>query len=254
MNKTWIITWRDFKSNFTSPIGYIFVTAFLGLLGYMFFYNLYHFNLQNLQYQQFNMGKGVSISDGIVRPLFGNMNVLLFIIMPFLTMRLFAEEKKIHSLELLMTSPVTITQMVLGKFLSAFLVLALMLALTVFYPIVLAVTGNPDPGPIVGGYVGTLLMGACFIAIGVFCSSLTENQIIAASLSFGFILFFWLVGWASQSLGSTMGEFVNYLSLITHYNNFSKGLLDTSDLVFYLSFIGVWLFLTHRVLDSYRWR
>ncbi|HTL12367.1 MAG TPA: ABC transporter permease subunit [Bdellovibrionota bacterium] len=254
MNKTWIITWRDFKSNFTSPIGYIFITAFLGLLGYMFFFNLYHFSLQNLQYQQYNMGKGVSISDGIVKPLFGNMNVLMFIIMPFLTMRLFAEEKKNHSIELLLTAPVTTTQMVLGKFLSAVMVLALMLLLTLFYPIVLAIAGNPDPGPIVGGYMGTILMGASFIAIGVFCSAVTENQIVAASLSFGLILFFWLISWASQSAGPVVGDILNNLSLISHYNNFSRGLLDSSDAVFYLSFIGFWLFLAHRVLESYRWR
>ncbi|MCC7441237.1 MAG: ABC transporter permease subunit [Bdellovibrionales bacterium] len=254
MNKTWIITWRDFKANFTSPIGYIFITAFLGLLGYMFFYNLYHFNLQNLQYQQFNMGKAASITDGIVRPLFGNMNVLLFIIMPFLTMRLFAEEKKNHSIELLMTAPVTITQMVLGKFFSAVLMLGLMLTLTTFYPIVLAVTGNPDAGPIVGGYLGTFLMGACFIAIGVFCSAVTENQIVAASVSFGLILFFWLISWASQSAGSVIGDVLTYLSLITHYNEFSQGLLTAKNLIFYLSFAFFWLFMAHRVLESYRWR
>lgn len=254
MNKTWIITLRDFKSNFMSPIGYIFITAFLGLLGYMFFYNLYHFNLQNLQYQQFNMGKGVSITDGIVRPIFGNMNVLLFIIMPFLTMRLFAEEKKNHSLELLMTAPVTTSQMVLGKFFSAVLVLLLMLGLTVFYPLVLAMTGNPDMGPIIGGYLGTLLMGICFIAIGVFCSAVTENQIVAASLSFGLILFFWLISWASQSAGSTIGEVLTYLSLISHYNDFSRGLITVQDTFFYLSFAGIWLYMAHRVLESYRWR
>ena len=250
----WYIARRDFKAYFTSPIAYIVIAGFMGIMGWMFFFNLSYFNLQNMQYQQFNMGKGISITDGIIRPLYGNMNVIFLFMVPFITMRLFAEEKKLHTIELLMTSPVSLTEIILGKFLSSFLLVSVMLSLTVIYPIVLFATGNPELGPIVTSYIGTLLLSSCYLSLGILFSSMTENQIVAGALTFASGLFFWLVSWATQSAGAVWGDFLNYLSLISHYNNFGQGLLNTSDIFFYLSFIGMGLFLTHRVLDSYRWR
>ena len=250
----WTIAQRDFKAYFTSPIAYIVIAGFMGIMGWMFFFNLTHFNMQNMQYQQFNMGKGVSISEGIIRPLYGNMNVIFLFLVPFITMRLFAEEKKQHSIELLMTSPIRLSEIVLGKFLSSFLLVAIMLSLTVVYPIVLFATGNPEIGPIVSSYVGTLLLSSCYLAIGILFSSVTENQIVAGALTFAAGLFFWLVSWATQTAGPVWGDFLTYISLISHYNNFGQGILNTADIFFYLSFIGVGLFLTHRVLDSFRWR
>jgi ABC-2 type transport system permease protein len=250
----WVIAKRDLKAYFTSPIVYILAGVFLFIMGWMFFYSLENFSLQNLQYQRFNMGKGISITDGILRPLFGNMNVVFLFIVPFITMRLFAEEKKIQTIALLLTSPVSLTEIILGKFVSAFLLVAAMLAMTVFYPIVLYYTGNPELGPIVTSYVGTLLMTSCYLAVGILFSSLTENQIVAGALTFGAGLFFWLISWATQSAGPVWSDVLMYLSLISHYNNFSQGLIDTADAFFFVSFIGLGLFLTHRVLDSYRWR
>lgn len=254
MSKIWIITKRDFRSYFTSPIAYIVIGAFMLIIGWMFFFNLAHFNMQNLQYQQYNMGKGVSITDGIIRPLYGNMNVVLLFLVPFITMRLLAEERRMHTLELLMTSPVKPIEIVLGKFFSSFLLVVSMLTLTLTYPVILYLFGNPDIGPILLSYLGTLLLASCYLSIGLFFSSMTENQIVAAALTFGAALFLWLISWASQSAGPVLSDVLDYLSLINHYNNFSRGLLDTSDVVFYLSFIGIGLFLTHRILDSYRWR
>lgn len=254
IKNTWTIAQRDFKAYFTSPIAYIVIAGFMLIMGWMFFFNLSHFNMQNMQYQQFNMGKGVSITDGIIRPLYGNMNVIFLFMVPFITMRLFAEEKKQHSIELLMTSPVSLAEIVLGKFLSSFLLLVVMLSLTVVYPIVLFATGNPELGPIVTSYIGTLLLSSCYLSIGILFSSVTENQIVAGALTFAAGLFFWLVSWATQAAGPVWGEILTYLSLISHYNNFGSGMLNTSDIFFYLSFIGVGLFLTHRVLDSFRWR
>jgi len=254
MKNIWTIARRDFRAYFTSPIAYIVIAGFLGIMGWMFFFNLSHFNLQNLQYQQFNMGKGVSVTEGIVRPLYGNMNVIFLFMVPFITMRLFAEEKKQHTIELLMTSPVTLTEIIFGKFLSSFLLVLVMLTLTIIYPIVLFATGNPELGPIVTSYVGTLLLCSCYLSIGILFSSLTENQIVAGALTFAAGLFFWLVSWATQTAGPVWGEILTYLSLISHYNNFGQGLLNTTDIFYYLSFIGVGLFLTHRVLDSFRWR
>src|SRR3954467_14107479 len=137
LKNVWTIARKDFRAYFTSPIAYIVIAGFLVIMGWMFFFNLSHFNLQNMQHQQFNMGKGVSITDGIIRPLYGNMNVIFLFLVPFITMRLFAEERKQHTIELLMTSPITLTQSILGKFLSSFLLVAIMLGLTIVYPITL---------------------------------------------------------------------------------------------------------------------
>ncbi|MCM2276505.1 MAG: ABC transporter permease [Oligoflexia bacterium] len=254
MRNIWTIARRDFRAYFTSPIAYIVIAGFLAIMGWMFFWNLSHFNLQNLQYQQFRMGKGASITEGIIRPLFGNMNVIFLFLVPFITMRLFAEERKQHTIELLMTSPVTLTEIILGKFLSSLLLVGTMLVLTLVYPITLFLTGNPDLGPIVTSYLGTIFLTGCYLSLGILFSSMTENQIVAGALTFAAGLFFWLISWASQSAGAVWGDVLSYLSLIGHYNNFGQGIINSTDVVFYLSFIGIGLFLTHRVLDSFRWR
>ncbi|MCM2324527.1 MAG: ABC transporter permease, partial [Oligoflexia bacterium] len=179
MRNVWTIAKRDFRAYFTSPIAYIVIALFLAIMGWMFFWNLSHFDLQNRQYQQFNTGRGISITDGIVRPLFGNMNVVLLFLVPFITMRLFAEERKQHTLELLMTSPVRLSEIILGKFLSSLLLVKTMLALTLVYPIALFITGNPDLGPIVTSYLGTIFLASCYLSLGILFSSMTENQIVA---------------------------------------------------------------------------
>lgn len=250
----WNIARRDFRAYFTSPIAYIVIAGFMVIMGWMFFFNLSHFTMQNMQYQQFNMGKGVSITEGIIRPLYGNMNVIFLFLVPFITMRLFAEEKKLHTIELLMTAPVSLTEIILGKFFSAFLMVMVMLGFTVVYPIILFMTGNPELGPIATSYLGTLLLTGCYLALGILFSAMTENQIVAGALTFAAGLFFWLISWATQTAGPVWSDILMYLSLISHYNNFGQGMLNSSDIFYYLSFIGIGLFLTHRVLDSFRWR
>ncbi|MBS1959705.1 MAG: ABC transporter permease subunit [Bdellovibrionales bacterium] len=252
--KIWTIAWKDFRTYFTSPIAYIIIAGFLIIMGWMFFFNLSHFNMQALQYKQMGMGKSMSITEGIIRPLYGNMNVIFLFLVPFITMRLFAEERKQQTIQLLMTSPISIAEMVVGKFFSAFFLVFTMLMLTVVYPIILWIFGNPDYGPILTSYMGTLMLSSCYVAAGVFFSSMTENQIVAGALTFAAGLFFWLINWASQSAGPVFSDILDYMSLIQHYNNFSQGIIDTTDIVFYLSFVFVSLFLSHRVLDSYRWR
>jgi ABC-2 type transport system permease protein len=254
LKKAWTVASRDYRSYFTSPIAYIVIAGFLVIMGWMFFFSLSHFSLQNMQYKQYGMGKGMSITEGILRPLYGNMNVIFLFLVPFITMRLFAEERKMQTIQLLMTSPITLTEVIVGKFLSAFLLVLTMLALTAVYPIILIVCGNPDIGTLCANYAGTLLLASCYISTGVLFSAMTENQIVAGALTFAAGLFFWLVNWASQSAGSFWADVLDYLSLIQHYNNFSQGIIDSTDVVFYLSFIGLGLFFTHRVLDSYRWR
>lgn len=250
----WNIARRDFRTYFTSPIAYIVIAAFVFIMGWMFYFNLQHFAMQNVQYQQFNMGKSLTITDGIIRPLYGNMNVIFLFLVPFITMRLFAEEKKLHTIELLMTAPVSLTEIILGKFLSSMMLLLVMLSLTLIYPVVLFFTGNPDPGPVFTSYLGTFLLTCCYLSLGLLFSAMTENQIVAGALTFAAGLFFWLISWATQAAGPVWSDLLQYLSLIGHYNNFGQGILHSGDVAFFVSFVGIGLFLTHRVLDSFRWR
>ena len=254
MRTSWTIAWRDFRAYFVSPIGYCIIAAFLAIMGWFFFNYLYGFILQTMKFKAYNMGKGPSLVEGIVRPLYANMNLIFLFTIPAITMRLYAEERKNHSIELLMTAPLTLTQLVVGKFLSSLLFLLVILAFTLVYPVVLLYAGNPDPGAIFSTYLGTLLLGCCYLALGSFFSAMTENQIIAYILTLFGILFCWVIGWAAQAAGSTVGDVLHYLSLIEHFFNFTNGVIDSVDVVYYLSFIGIFLFLTHRILDSYRWR
>jgi ABC-2 type transport system permease protein len=168
---------------------------------------------------------------------------------PLFTMRLYAEEKKSGTLEVLMTSPLSNLQIITGKFLGTLALYMIMLGFTLIYPLILFMYGNPDWGPIASGYVGLILMGAAFISIGGLCSSFTENQIVAAVISFGVLLFLWVISWASHFVGPGLGDVLSYLSLIEHFDDFSKGIMDTKDIVFYLSFILFSLFLTKESLE-----
>lgn len=245
---------RDFKTYFSSPIAYIVMGGFLGIMGWMFFNHLNYYAMEMMRSSQYGGQRQPSLTDGLIKPLFGNMNVILVFLLPFLTMRLFAEERKVHTLELLLTSPITLTEIILGKFFSALHLVVLMLLITAVYPITLYMTANPDIGPILTSYLGTILMTGAYLSTGILFSAMTENQIVAGSLTFATNLFFWLINWAAQSAGPVIGDILNYLSVIGHFGNFGQGLIITTDIVFYLSFIGLFLFFTHRVLDSYRWR
>ena len=169
-------------------------------------------------------------------------------------MRSFAEEKKSKTFALLLSSPIHLIEIIVGKFVACMIVVGLMILLSAYSTGYLILVGNPEMGPIITGYLGILLMTGCYVAMGLFASSLTDNQIIAAVISFGLALFMWIIGWGSQSAGSELGQLFEYLSLITHLEHFLKGLISSSDLVYYLSFIFFGLFLTHRVLESSRWR
>jgi len=242
---------RDFQSQFTSPIAYIVIAGFMVLIGWFFFHFLSHF-AQSIQYHQLGLGKGPTITEEILQPLFMDMNIIFLFIVPFITMRLFAEEKKLHTIELLMSSPLYLSEIILGKFFSVCLMILTMLALTLVYPLVLWITGNPEWGPVLTGYLGTFLLASCYASIGTLFSSMTENQIVAGTLAFATGLFFWFIQLAGYS--SPFGEILNHLSLVNHFVPFSQGLLNSSDIFYYLSFIGIGLFLTYRILDSYRWR
>jgi ABC-2 type transport system permease protein len=200
------------------------------------------------------MGRYLNITDSVLRPLFSNVSVILLLLMPLVTMRLFAEERRSGTIELLLTYPVRDGAVLLGKFLAALALYIIMLVLTLVYPGLLFAFARPEWGPVVTGYLGLLLLGSAFIAAGLFASSLTENQIVAAMTTFGILLLFWVISWTADTVGGTAGRILTHLSLIEHFDNFGKGVLDTRDIVYYLSFITVALFLTLRALEARRWK
>ncbi len=255
MRMTWIIAKRDLGSFFNSPIFYVVTTVFLIIYSFMFFNILNFFSFQSFQARQLQaMGMNLNLNEMVIEPSLQNMSVILLMIIPIITMRSFADEKKMKTFRLLLSSPVHLREIILGKFLACMIVVAVMISISSYSVGFLFLLGEPELGPVVTGYLGVLLMAGCFVSVGIFASSLTDNQIVAAVLTFGFSLFMWVIGWGAQAAGSTTGQVLQYLSIVDHLDRFLKGLVDTSDLVYYLSFILFNLFLCHRVLDSNRWR
>ena len=255
MRNAWIIAKRDLGSFFNSPIFYIVTTVFLIIYSFIFFNILNFFSFQSFQARQLQaMGMNLNLNEMVIEPSLQNMSVILLMVIPIITMRSFADEKKMKTFRLLLSSPVHLREIILGKFLACMIVVAVMILLSSYSVGFLFLLGEPELGPVVTGYLGSLLMAGCFVSVGIFASSLTDNQIVAAVLTFGFSLFMWIIGWSAQAAGSTTGQVLQYLSIVDHLERFLKGLVNTSDLVYYLSFILFNLFLCHRVLDSNRWR
>ncbi|MBT5472112.1 MAG: ABC transporter permease subunit [Nitrospina sp.] len=255
MRNIWLIAKRDMGSFFNSPIFYVVTTIFLIIYSYIFINILSFFSMQSMQSGQFQqMGMALNINEMVIEPSFQNMAVILLLMIPIITMRSFSEEKKSKTFRLLLSSPVQLKEIVLGKFFACMIVVGLMILLSSYSIIFLFFIGEPDIGPVLTGYLGVLLMAGCYVSVGVFASSLTENQIVAAVITFGFSLFMWVIGWGAQSANSSTGQVLEYLSIIEHMDRFLKGMVGTSDITYYLSFIIFGLFLCHRTLDSNRWR
>ncbi|MCI4445490.1 MAG: ABC transporter permease subunit [Candidatus Aminicenantes bacterium] len=255
MKAIWSITKKELLSYFTSPIAYIIISIFILLSGFFFYSLVWWFNSQAMQmaqnpyyYQQ------VNINQMVFAPLFHNLSVVLLLMLPLLSMRLFSEEKKMGTEELLFTSPLSVGQIILGKYLASLIVLFFMLFLSAIPTLFTFIYGNPEPLPYLLGYLGLFLLGAAFLGLGVFWSSITENQIVSAVLTFGTLLLFWVLSWAAYSARGLWQDVLNYLSFFEHFDGMTKGILDTSDLVYYLSFAFFGLFLTYSVIQSRRWR
>ncbi len=255
MKNIWAISKKEVKTYFTSPIAYVVTTVFLVLVGFFFYSLIQWFNSYSMQASRYPEAiQQLNINQMVYSPLFHNISIILLLTIPLLTMRLFAEEKKRQTDELLYTSPISISQIILGKFLASLFVLFLMLLLTGILSLFTFAYGNPEFAPILNGYLGLFLMGAAFIAIGIFFSSLTENQVVSAMLTFGALLLFWILNWAAGSASGIWKDVLNYVSFFQHFDDLTQGILDTTDIVYYLSFIFFGLFLTHSVIQSRRWR
>ncbi len=230
------VTLRELRSYFVSPLAYVVMALFLLLAGYLFF-------------------GGVNVTrEATLRGLTQNVSVLFLFIIPAISMRLLAEELRTGTIELLMTNPVQEWEVVLGKFLASLALVLLMLALTLVYVVFLFAWGNPDRGPILTGYLGVVLQGAAFLALGLWASSLTQNQIVAALLTFALLLVFWLSDVLGQFLGGTAGTIVSYLSIVNHFNDFLRGVVNTKDVVYYLTLVAAGLGLSTLTLQARRVR
>jgi len=245
---------KEIRSYFASPIAYIMIGLFSLLFGWFFYVYLMAFVQQSEQMMQFGGGAGTNVNQMMIRGLFQNTAVIILFVMPMITMRTYSEEKRSGTIELLLTSPLTDFEIIMGKFVGAMGLFCAMLLVTLIDVAILFRLGNPEWRPIAAGYLGLLLMGGCFISLGLLISSLTKNQVVAGVVTFGLALFLWVISWLSSFSTGTMGTLASYLSLIDHFDDFSKGVIDTTHLAYYLSFITFGLFLTAKSVDSERWR
>jgi ABC-2 type transport system permease protein len=251
---------RELGGYFVSPIAYVVIGFFLALTGYLFSDFVarvieYSFRAQ-MQGGQFGAPPTIDAPMLVIRNFAGFVTTILLFLAPMLTMGVYAEERKRGTMEMLMTSPITEFQIVIGKFLASLSLFVVMLAPTLIYHTIMSLYSEPAmPWRIVWtGYLGIFLLGAGLLALGSFISSLTENQIVAGVVTFVIFLMLWILDFGVRGSTTTVGEIMKYLSLLQHYDTFAQGVIDTSSIVFYLSVVALGLFLTLRNLDSMRWR
>lgn len=245
---------KELNSYFNSPIAYL-VMAFFGVIaGYFFYVYVAIFVSRGMESQMMGRGMPMDVNEWVIRPLLSNLSVIGLFMIPMITMRLFAEEKRSGTIELLATSPVRDIEIILGKWLAAVVLYAAVLALSGLSVATLFFYGKPDIAPILTGYFGLLLQGGALLAIGTFISTTTKNQIIAAFATFAVCLLLWVLDWISSFESAAWAKVIAYMSVITHLDPFAKGVLDSKDIVFYLSVIFLGLFLTARSMESLRWR
>lgn len=249
---------KEIRSYYYSFIAYALTSTFLLIMGVFFVLIFKNYSDRSTWFMQMQrqsqMPFTMNLTEHVLAPIMGNMSVIWLFLVPLLTMRLFSEEKKSGTIELIFTYPIKDWSTILGKYFACCVVFFVMVGLTLLYPIFLELYGNLETGVVFTIYLGLILMGMGCIAFGILCSSLTENQIIAASTTFVGLLFFWIVGWASGSGSTTWNTILSTISFFSHFENFSKGLIDTNDVIYYILFGLFCLFLTSKVLESNKWR
>jgi len=246
---------KELYSLFASPIFYVVALVFLLISGYFLYSAVAYYNILSFQASQNPMAlKQLNTTDMVIRPFLMDVSIVLLLISPLLTMRLYAEERKSGTIELLFTYPVSDLSTLLAKFLAVLSAFLIILAGTLPGMFLLGYVGDPNWKALLCGYLGVALLGGAFLALGLFTSSLTQNQIVAAVLSFGALLMFWIIGWLKNLVDPGMARFVEYISITRHFESFTKGVLDTRDLIYYLLFVVLFLFFTLRQMESYRWR
>ena len=253
MRNILVICRKELRSYFVSPIAYLLLIMFALIFGFFFWNTLGYFVLMGMQSQMRGQEMPMNLNEQIVRPLLSNAGVIGLFFIPMITMRLFAEEKRLGTIELLTTSPIRDVEVIVGKWLAAVALYACLLLVTAVSFLFLFKYGNPDWKPLAIGYLGLLLQAASLLAIGTFISTLTKNQIIAGAVTFGVCLILWVLGWVGYET-ATWAKVLAYISVTTHFESFGKGVLDTRDAIFYVTVIFLGLFFTSRSLEALRWR
>src|SRR6202008_1754227 len=254
MRNVWIICRKELRSYFVSPIAYLLLAMFAIVFGFFFWNGVSAFVFVGMESQMRGEGFPMNINEFLIRPLISNVSVIGLFLIPMMTMRLFAEENRSGTIELLATSPIRDSEIIVGKWLAAGILFAGMLLLTAINFLWLLKFGHPDWQTLGIGYLGLLLQAGALLAIGTFISTLTRNQIIAGAATFGVCLLLWVLTWVGEDQYKTWSRVLSYASVLTHFETFSKGLLYTKDVVFYITVIFLGLFLTARSLESLRWR
>lgn len=253
LRDAFLIARRDFRANFTSPIAYIVMASFLALMGYFFLSAVAAFLQATQNFSQYTQGPRPTVTEFVVQGLFQTMGVILLFLVPAITMRLFAEERRDRTDVLLLSAPVHPFSIILGKFFSGVGFMCVMLMGTLPYPLILILYSNVEIGVLFSSYLGLILLVSSFVAVGIFFSAITENQVIAFVLTMGLLLFLWVIAGAAYSAGPIWSEIVNYVSIYTHYNSMGTGMLDSSDVLYYLSVIALGLFSTYLAFDANEW-
>ncbi len=254
MRNVLTIAQKELRAYFASPIAYIVIGLFALLYGWFFITMLFYFMRQSLQLAQFAGQQPMNVNQMMIRPLLQNLLILNLFMLPAVTMRTYSEEKRSGTIELLLTSPLTDWEIILGKFLGAMALYCVMLAVSSIHIAVLYLYGRPEWKPIISAYLGLLLFGGCFISVGLFISTLTKNQIVSFMVTFAAFLFLWIINWIGSFSGGTIDKLTTYLSIVDHFDDFGKGVIDTTHVIYYVSFIAFGLFLTAKSVDSERWR
>jgi len=254
MRNIWIICRKELRSYFASPIGYAVIALFTFIFGLVFYVALRDYVQYTFRAQMMGGGPTMNVNEQIIRPILGFAGTVTLFLIPMITMRLFAEEKRNGTIELLLTSPVEDLGIVLGKWLGALLLYACALGTSLVSIGLLFAWGKPDWKPMAVAYLGLMLQGASLLALGAFFSLLTSNQIIAGGITFFASLTLYMLSWFTAFEDSRVSKVLNYVSIITHMENFSKGIIELKDVVFYVSFIFFALFLILRQMESLRWR
>jgi ABC-2 type transport system permease protein len=254
MRNTWIICSKELRSYFVSPVAYLLLTMFAVIFGFFFWNSVGYFVFMGMEAQMRDQPIRMNINEQVIRPLLANTSVIGLFFIPIITMRLFAEEKRTGTIELLATSPVRDGEIIIGKWLSSVLLYMFLMIFSGISLVYLFRFGNPDWKPLLVGYLGLLLQAGALLAVGTFISTLTRNQIIAGAATFAICLLLWVLEWVTGFQQATWAKVLAYFSVITHFESFSKGLIDSKDVVFYASMMLLALFFTARSMESMRWR
>ena len=254
MRNVWIICRRELYAYFVSPIAWVLLAIFAVLSGAFTYLISASFVRAGFESQLSGQSIPMNLNEQVIAPLFSNAAVISLFLIPLISMRLFAEEKRQGTIELLITSPIHDLEIVLGKWLSAVLMFAALLGILLIDYIFFFMYGSPDWKPVATGFIGLLLQGACLLALGTFISTLTKNQIVAGAIGFALALVLWILNWTTQFGNSDTVQFLNYMSIVSHLESFTRGVIDTKDIIYYFSMIFLGLFLTARSLESLRWR